>query len=563
MKNTATPFVIPARNLYSQIFTFGKKNEKFHTMMRKSSMLKLCQQPAMNLSTSYKHFKNTHGAKQEDNENKSDNVVRKSKEEICRNICADLEETSKRRHSYKELHASGKMSESNDMDKKLKKSSTTIQSAENLKTLKDTKTTAEQLEAPSTDLESPKQSEDSSTAIHSPEKVKGSSMTVVVQSSEVKIPSNTTPTDSPFIEKQSTKTEVLKNTSTNIHLPEKLESSSIAMKSTKKTDSSSNLIREKRSEEEKDERRELEETERTKNSGMPLNERLTSVQNMKMRKSQSDGPDFHGQPKMRIFGHQELPRRMQYRAPQNVRVTLSPPNPPQQMNRTDPSPSQYTRPNFRDVPNQKSPLSSYRQPHKVPFAYRPEDIRYAEKLKSAQLRPRDKNPHPSLMLENRYVRYIEVPYKPPNESMRRMTQRLRKQRLSYESQNIKEINGKAMGNILADVRDATTINTNDVMQESRSTMSKLVENHSVVIEGPSKLKLVTLPQPQLRHETDVIIKMEYVTLTDADRRHFLSGKYNPYSYSTMSVGRTGCGKVIETGPKVSNVKLGDKVLVKQ
>ncbi len=56
--------------------------------------------------------------------------------------------------------------------------------------------------------------------------------------------------------------------------------------------------------------------------------------------------------------------------------------------------------------------------------------------------------------------------------------------------------------------------------------------------------------------------MEYVNLTDADTRHFLTGKYNSYSYYTTAVGRTGSGVIIETGQNVHNVKPGDKVFVK-
>lgn len=61
---------------------------------------------------------------------------------------------------------------------------------------------------------------------------------------------------------------------------------------------------------------------------------------------------------------------------------------------------------------------------------------------------------------------------------------------------------------------------------------------------------------------DVIIQMEYVNLTDADRRHYLTGKFNPYSYATTVTGRTGSGIIIETGRNVQNVKHGDKVFVK-
>lgn len=56
--------------------------------------------------------------------------------------------------------------------------------------------------------------------------------------------------------------------------------------------------------------------------------------------------------------------------------------------------------------------------------------------------------------------------------------------------------------------------------------------------------------------------MEYVNLTDADTRHYLTGKYNSYSYSSTAVGRTGSGIIIETGKNVRNVRPGDKVLVK-
>lgn len=56
--------------------------------------------------------------------------------------------------------------------------------------------------------------------------------------------------------------------------------------------------------------------------------------------------------------------------------------------------------------------------------------------------------------------------------------------------------------------------------------------------------------------------MEYVNLTDADARHYSTGKYNPYSYATTIVGRTGSGIIIETGRNVHDLKPGDKVFVK-
>lgn len=108
-----------------------------------------------------------------------------------------------------------------------------------------------------------------------------------------------------------------------------------------------------------------------------------------------------------------------------------------------------------------------------------------------------------------------------------------------------------------------------------------MENVSVVVDGPGKLKLIKSTYPQLRNGKgrlecvdcfrisfshfkilpDVIIRMEYVNLTDADARHFMTGKYNTYSYATTTVGRTGSGIIIETGKDVRNVKSGDKVFV--
>ncbi|KAG4066961.1 hypothetical protein HA402_007709 [Bradysia odoriphaga] len=102
----------------------------------------------------------------------------------------------------------------------------------------------------------------------------------------------------------------------------------------------------------------------------------------------------------------------------------------------------------------------------------------------------------------------------------------------------------------------------ETLQQSRKIMSKLVENLTVVIDGPRKLKLVTSPYPQLRDEKDVIIQMEYVNLSDADARHYLTGKYNSHPYATTTVGRTGSGIIIETGQNVHDLKPGDKVLIK-
>lgn len=56
--------------------------------------------------------------------------------------------------------------------------------------------------------------------------------------------------------------------------------------------------------------------------------------------------------------------------------------------------------------------------------------------------------------------------------------------------------------------------------------------------------------------------MEYVSLTDADKQHFLTGRYNRYLYATTAVGRTGSGTIIEIGKDVHNIKPGDKVFVK-
>lgn len=56
--------------------------------------------------------------------------------------------------------------------------------------------------------------------------------------------------------------------------------------------------------------------------------------------------------------------------------------------------------------------------------------------------------------------------------------------------------------------------------------------------------------------------MEYVNLTEADKQHFLTGRYNRYSYATTAAGRTGSGTIIEIGKDVHNFKPGEKVFVK-
>ncbi|XP_037046620.1 uncharacterized protein LOC119081644 isoform X2 [Bradysia coprophila] len=257
-----------------------------------------------------------------------------------------------------------------------------------------------------------------------------------------------------------------------------------------------------------------------------------------------------------------------------------------------PAPHDVTRP--QDSTIQSHSLQAFRtqiQPNVNPCGNVVKNACHFDQLKPVPFRYQPlypKNHHSDPVIENQAPMYVRIPYQSIN-----LLQRHDWRAKSAKNRHMSGIQLKmprTIANSTGFVAESVNVNNvtigstkgislpssqiektqpmdsrsgdTETLQLSGKIVSKLDENLTVLVDGPRKLKLVTSTYPQLRDEKDVIIRMEYVSLSDADARHYLTGKYNPHSYATTTVGRTGSGIIIETGQNVSDVKPGDKVFIK-
>ena len=82
---------------------------------------------------------------------------------------------------------------------------------------------------------------------------------------------------------------------------------------------------------------------------------------------------------------------------------------------------------------------------------------------------------------------------------------------------------------------------------------------AIVYHGPGKISLDDVPVPQLIESDDIIVKVTTSTICGTDI-HIQHGGLPAVQPGTI-LGHEFCGEVVEAGPSVTNVKVGDKCAI--
>ena len=77
--------------------------------------------------------------------------------------------------------------------------------------------------------------------------------------------------------------------------------------------------------------------------------------------------------------------------------------------------------------------------------------------------------------------------------------------------------------------------------------------------GKGDVRVDTVPDPKIQHPRDAIIKITACAICGSDL-HLLDG-YQPTMESGDILGHENMGEVIELGSEVTNLKIGDRVVV--
>jgi L-iditol 2-dehydrogenase len=82
------------------------------------------------------------------------------------------------------------------------------------------------------------------------------------------------------------------------------------------------------------------------------------------------------------------------------------------------------------------------------------------------------------------------------------------------------------------------------------------------LTGIRKMEMVDVPDPEIRNDNDVLIKMLSIGVCGSDIHYYVSGKIGSQTVEyPFTVGHEGAGRVVETGRAVTHVKPGDRVAV--
>ena len=85
---------------------------------------------------------------------------------------------------------------------------------------------------------------------------------------------------------------------------------------------------------------------------------------------------------------------------------------------------------------------------------------------------------------------------------------------------------------------------------------------SMVLTGIRQMKMVEVPDPQIVHDTDVLIKMERVGVCGSDIHYYTTGKIGSQVVQyPFPVGHEGAGTVVQIGKAVKSVKIGDEIAI--
>ncbi|MEU0751000.1 alcohol dehydrogenase catalytic domain-containing protein [Streptomyces albogriseolus] len=78
-------------------------------------------------------------------------------------------------------------------------------------------------------------------------------------------------------------------------------------------------------------------------------------------------------------------------------------------------------------------------------------------------------------------------------------------------------------------------------------------------EGVNKLSVEQVPDPELRNDQDIVVRLVAGTTCGSDLH--LIGGYIPAMRAGDVIGHESVGEVVETGPAVRRHRVGDRVVV--
>ncbi|EEB08891.2 glutathione-dependent formaldehyde dehydrogenase [Schizosaccharomyces japonicus yFS275] len=83
---------------------------------------------------------------------------------------------------------------------------------------------------------------------------------------------------------------------------------------------------------------------------------------------------------------------------------------------------------------------------------------------------------------------------------------------------------------------------------------------AVTWQGPKSVAVEKVPKPTITHENDVIVKITACSICSGSDSHIFSGEINPTKKGSI-MGHEGCGVIVERGPAVKNLYVGDRVVI--
>lgn len=85
---------------------------------------------------------------------------------------------------------------------------------------------------------------------------------------------------------------------------------------------------------------------------------------------------------------------------------------------------------------------------------------------------------------------------------------------------------------------------------------------SAILTGIRQIEMVSVPDPEIVHDTDVKIRMRVVGVCGSDIHYYISGKIGKQVVQyPFPVGHEGAGEVVEIGKSVKRVKPGDRIAI--
>ncbi len=84
----------------------------------------------------------------------------------------------------------------------------------------------------------------------------------------------------------------------------------------------------------------------------------------------------------------------------------------------------------------------------------------------------------------------------------------------------------------------------------------------MMLTGIRKMEMKNIPDPVLKKDDDVLIKMSVVGVCGSDIHYYVAGRIGSQVVQyPFPVGHEGAGIVVKTGPSVTRVKTGDRIAI--